>query len=293
MDWNDIKLFLALVRHGNVRAAAAKAGVSHSTVARRMDAFEKKLGVRLFDRLPTGYATTPAGEDMLAVAEGVENELDALERRILGQDRQIAGHIRVTTIDILATGLLMPHLAEFTRLHPDIELEVVTTYLALDLNKREADIALRFTARPPEHLVGRRLANVAFAAYAAVDYLQSHDLQDPSSGRWIGFRSGEPFPKWVQESDYPRIPAKSVLESMLLQFEACKTGMGLGMLPCFLGDAAPELRRISAIVVKPQYDLWLLSHRDMRTTARIRVFSDFIAATLRSCRGRLEGRQNC
>ena len=112
MDWNDIRLFLALVRSGNVRAAAAKAGVSHSTVARRVEAFEKQLGVRLFDRLPSRYAMTPAGEDMLSVAEGVENELDALERRILGQDLQIAGHIRVTMADFLATNLLMPHLAE-------------------------------------------------------------------------------------------------------------------------------------------------------------------------------------
>jgi DNA-binding transcriptional LysR family regulator len=289
MDWNDIRLFLALVRSGNVRAAAAKAGVSHSTVARRVEAFEKQLGVRLFDRLPSGYAMTPAGEDMLSVAEGVENELDALERRILGQDLQIAGHIRVTMADFLATNLLMPHLAEFTRLHPDIALEVLTTYETLDLTKREADVALRFTAKPPEHLVGRKLANVAFAAYASEDYLKGHDLHGPSSGRWIGFRAGEAFPKWVQQSRYPDIPVKSVFESVLLQLEACKAGMGLGMLPCFLGDTAPELRRVSAISIQPVYDLWLLSHRDMRTTARIRVFSGFIATAIKSCRTRLEG----
>lgn len=226
MNWDDLKLFLALVRNGTVRAAATKAGVSHSTVARRIDAFEKRMGVRLFDRLPDGYATTPAGEDMLTVAEGVENELDALERRILGQDRQIAGQIRVTMIDSLATHLLMPHLVEFTRAHCDIELEILPSYQALDLNKREADIALRFTAKPPEHLVGRRLANVAVAAYASEDYLATHNLHDPSSGSWIGFRGDGPFPTWVQESDYPRLPAEGVLQSVVLQFEACKAGMG-------------------------------------------------------------------
>ncbi len=289
MDWDDIKLFLALVRGGNVRAAAAKAGVSHSTVSRRVEAFEKQLGVRLIDRLPSGYALTPAGEDMLSVAEGAENEFDALERRILGQDLQIAGHIRVTMADILATSLFMPHLAEFARLYPDISLEVITTYEALDLGKREADVALRFTANPPEHLVGRKLANVAVAAYATQDYLNSHDLHDPSSGRWIGFRAGEAFPKWVRQSPYPELPVRSVFESVPAQLEACRAGMGLGMLPCFLGDATPELRRVSDISMQPVYDLWLLSHRDMRTTARIRVFCDFIAAAVKGCRARLEG----
>lgn len=291
MDWNDIKLFLALVRTGTVRSAAAKVGVSHSTVARRVEAFEKRLGVRLFDRLPTGYATTQAGEDMLTVAEGIENEIDGLERRILGQDRQLAGNIRVTMVDVLASNLLMPHLTEFTRTYPDIDLEVAITYEPLDLSKREADVALRFTPKPPEHLVGRRLVTVATAAYASTDYLKGRDLRDASSVRWIGFGARVPYPKWVKESDYPHLPAKGVLDSMLLQLEACKAGMGIGMLPCFLGDIEPTLRRLSPPVAKPNFDLWLLTHRDMRTAARIRVFSDFIATAVRSHRALLEGRR--
>ncbi len=119
--------------------------------------------------------------------------------------------------------------------------------------------------------------------------MKGHDLHNPSSGCWIGFRAGEVFPEWVQESAYPKLRVKCVFESVLVQFEACKAGMGLGMLPCFLGDAAPELRRVSAIITKPYYDLWLLSHRDMRTTACIRIFSDFIATAVKSCRVRLEG----
>ena len=115
------------MRTGTVRAAAGTLGVSHSTVARRIDTMERKLAGRLFDRLPTGYVVTAAGEDMLKVAELVENEMDGLERRILGHDRKLAGRVRVTMVDGLATGLLMPHLADFTRKYPDIELEVETT----------------------------------------------------------------------------------------------------------------------------------------------------------------------
>ncbi len=122
MVWDDIKLFLALMRTGSVRAASAKLGVSHSTVARRIDAMERKLAVRLFDRLPTGYVVTPVGEDMLKVAEQVEDELEGLQRRIIGRDHKLAGRIQVTMVDALATNLLMPDLVEFTRKYPAIDL---------------------------------------------------------------------------------------------------------------------------------------------------------------------------
>ncbi len=284
MNWNDVKLFLALVRGGTVRKAAVKAGVSHSTVARRIEAFEKKLGVRLFERLADGYTLTQPGEDMLRAAENVENELDALERRIVGQDRRLAGNIRFTMIDVLATSFLMPHLTQFSHTYPDIDLEVVITYEALDLSQREADIALRFVQNPPQHLIGRRLMTAEFMPYASVEYLKHHSLQDPVSDRWIGFESQSAFPKWVRESNFPNIPAKGVFSSLLLQLEAAKTGMGIGMLPSFLGDDEPNLRRLPHGEVTQSIDLWLLTHRDLRTTARIRVFSDFIANAVKNHR---------
>lgn len=289
MDWDDIKLFLALMRTGTVRAAAARLGVSHSTVARRIEAMERGLAVRLFDRLPTGYALTSVGDDMLMVAEGVENELDALERRILGLDSQLAGDIRVTMLDVLATKLLMPHLAEFTQKYPDIDLEVEVTYEAVDLDKREADIALRFARNPPEHLIGRRLVTCATAAYASQDYIDNHDFRDPNATRWIGFGARNPFPNWVKESEFPDIPVRGKFVSLLVQLEACKAGMGIGMIPCFLGEPEPTLRRLSLGERNPNFELWLLTHRDMRTNARIRVFSEFIASAIKSHRSLLEG----
>lgn len=290
MDWNDIRIYLVLVRTGTVRSAAAKLGVSHSTVARRIEAFEKRLGVRLFERSTSGYAVTPAGEDMLAVAERIENEIHGLERRIVGQDQRLSGDIRVTMVDVLATHLLMPHLAEFTRTYPDIALEVVITYEPLDLGKREADIALRFTGNPPEHLIGRRLVTLHSAAYASAEYLKQHDLNADASVRWIGYGRPGDYPAWVRESDYPWVLAKGIFDSLLLQLEAAKTGMGIGMLPCFLGDREPTLQRLPPGVAKPSYDLWLLTHTDMRTTARLRVFSEFIADAVISHRELIEGR---
>ena len=289
MVWDDVRLFLALVRAGSVRAAAAKAGASHSTVARRVEAFEKRLGVKLFDRSPSGYVLTVAGEDLLEVAENVENNLDAVQRRLVGQDRRLAGVIRVTMVDVVATHLLMPDLTKFRELYPDIGLEVVITYEALDLTRREADVAIRFVKNPPDHLIGHRLATVANAAYATPDYLADHDLTDPASASWIGFGSPSPFPKWVKQSDYPHIPAKGVFDSMLLQIQAARCGMGMAMLPCFMGDPDPDLERVPPGQPKPSYDLWLLRHRDTRSTARLRVFSEFVGAAVAGYRPLLEG----
>lgn len=289
MNWNDIKIFLALVRHGSVRAAATKLDISHSTVARRIESFEKRVGVRLFDRISTGYAITPAGEDVLAIAERIENELDGLERRVLGRDQRLAGDIRLTTADFLATHLLMPYLAKFTGLYPDINLEVVATYEALDMSKREADVALRFTKKPPENLVGRHLATLSTAAYASVEYLRTHELGAGSTASWIGYSGQSHHPKWVRESDYPHLPTRGCFESLLLQLEATKAGMGIGMLPCLIGDSEPTLRRVPPGLPRPAYELWLLTHRDVRTTVRLRVFAEFLSGAIFRERAKLEG----
>jgi len=289
IDWDDLKHFLALSRHGSVRAASDKLGVSHSTVARRIEAFEKRLGARLFDRSPGGYAITSAGEEVLAVAEQIESEIHGLERRIAGRDQQLSGNIRVTMVDALGTHLLMPHLAEFSKLYPDIALEVVITYEPLDLSKREADVALRITQKPPEQLIGKRLVTIYSAAYASEEYIKKHDLNSGSTARWIDYVKRSDYPAWVKKSDYPHIPSKNVFESVLLRFEAAKAGIGMGMLPCFMGDPEPTLQRLPPGVARPTYDLWLLTHTDMRTTARLRVFSEFIAAAVLSHRNLIEG----
>lgn len=239
--------------------------------------------------MSTGYAITPAGEDVLAIAEGVENDLDGLARRIVGRDQRLVGNIRLTTADFLATHLLLPHLAAFTHQYPDINLEVVATYQTLDMNKREADVALRFIKKPPENLVGRPLGTLATAAYASRDYLNHHDLGPDSSACWIGYNGIAAFPKWVKETDYPHLPARGNFESLLLQLEATKAGMGIGMLPCLMGDSDPKLCRVPCEMPGPSYDLWLLTHRDVRTTARLRIFTEFLAKAIIGERPRLEG----
>ncbi|MEM7020729.1 MAG: LysR family transcriptional regulator, partial [Pseudomonadota bacterium] len=160
IDWDDLRFFLAVARTGTVTGAARRLSVNHSTVTRRITAFEKKVGVRLFERLSTGYVTTPAGEDVLNHAERMETEFNAMERHIAGRDDKLGGPLCVTAPATLINNLFMPHIARFIEIYPDIELQLMASYENINLNRREADIAIRITNNPSENLVGRRLSHI-------------------------------------------------------------------------------------------------------------------------------------
>jgi DNA-binding transcriptional LysR family regulator len=303
MDWNDLRIFLALTRTQSVRAAANILGVNNSTVSRRIRTFEQRLGVRLFERLPTGYTLTPAGEDMLGSTLQVEEEIQALERRVLGQDSRLTGELRVTMPDILATRLLMPSLASFTQTYANIELEVIVSDEQLNLTKREADVAIRMTNNPPEHLVGRRLLRHASTAYASSDYLTQHqvrtdltdvtdltDLADLTGLNWIGWEDMIPYPRWVKDSPFPAIPVRHRFNNGMLQLAAIKAGMGIGMLSCFIGDREPALRRLPPGTPQLGREIWILTHADLRNTTRVRTFMDYMATAILAQRDLIEGR---
>ena len=293
MDWDNLRIFLALANKGSVRAAGAALGISHSTVARRIEAFEDQLGVRLFDRTPSGYALTAAGEEMLSVAARMDEDVSRLERRILGQDTRLAGEIRVTLPDAIVSELLMSDLADFTRDYPDIDLEIILSYRLLDLSRREADIAIRFLppdTQPPEHLVGRRLVVSRSTAYAARSYLDVVDISaEPAEARWLGWDDRIRSPKWVRDSDQPHLPARGRLYDTQLQLQATKQGLGLAMLPCFVGDQEEDLVRVPPGKLLSYRDVWILSHPDLRETARLRVFREFIIKAILRYRILFEG----
>ncbi|WP_240531279.1 LysR family transcriptional regulator [Variovorax boronicumulans] len=155
-DWDDFRVFLAVGQAGSLSGAARQLGVNHSTVLRRLGALEARMAVRLFDRLPTGYAMTLTGEALRERLQGVGEQIDAAQRHLMGLDLRLTGVIRITSTDTFMAGLLGPILADFRALHPGIELQVVMNNLFLSLTKREADVAIRPTNAPPDHLVGRR-----------------------------------------------------------------------------------------------------------------------------------------
>ncbi|MCG8435736.1 MAG: LysR family transcriptional regulator [Gammaproteobacteria bacterium] len=291
MDWDDLRFFLAVARAKSLRRAASDLQVNHTTVSRRINGFEKHLRVRLFDRLPSGYELTEAGEDLLYTAASIEEDVLAAERRVLGQDARLTGEIRFTLPDFWMTELLLPAISEFAQQYPGVDLEIISSYELFNLTRREADVALRVTRKPPEHLIGRRLASQHKALYASREYLEKNDLSKPTNDvYWVGWDDVTPHPKWARETPYPHIPVKHRLNHPWAQLHAVKAGLGVGVLPCLLADKEPDLERLPPGITEPVADIWLLTHPDLRYTMRIRTFMDCIASTIKANQDLIEGR---
>ncbi|WP_299362663.1 LysR family transcriptional regulator [uncultured Paracoccus sp.] len=286
-NWDDLKLFLAVAQAGTLSGAARTLGVNHSTVFRRIGGFEETLGVRLFDRLPNGYALTAAGEAMQESALRVEEEMVAIGRRVTGRDLRLSGTVRITTVDMLAQGLLPRHLAAFQRAYPGIELELTVGNAALSLTRREADVALRVGNQPPETLVGRRVGRLVFAVYGSAG---AGDAETPLTERaWIGF-DAEHAPLVRRLAAFlPQVRPTFRVNSVAAALAAARAGIGLATLPCGLADPEPGLVRVADLPDDFALDLWLLTHEDLRRTARIRVFMDFLAEEIAKEASLLEG----
>lgn len=294
MNWDDLKIFLAISRQGSARAAADKLGIHHSTITRRIDAFESAQKTLLFDRLHTGYRLTAAGKMLLLSAMRIESEIETIERNILGQDADLKGEIRVTMPDAIAVHLLMPDIVRFMDTYPDINVKVIISYSVLSLTKRETEVAIRLTDNPPEHLIGRKVVRYHIATYAAKQYLQSKKIgQEMTNAHWIGWDFPVPCAEWIKASEFPHLPARGNFNNAIAQLAAVKAGLGLARLPCFMGDLAPELCRLPPGESKPFQDIWILTHKDLLSTARIQTFMDFMAEAFRQKRSLLEGREAC
>lgn len=292
LEWNDLHLVLAVCREGTLSGAARVLGVNHSTVFRRIAAIEKKLGVRLFDRLATGYAMTEAGEAVLASADRIENEVLALSRTLIGRDLQLSGVLRVAVPDALLTTLLMRHLGEFTQRYPQIQLELMISNNYLNLTRREADVAVRVTASPPEAVVGRRLCGVATTVYGCADYLEKKANGVIEEYAWLmpdEELAHLPVTTWLGRQ-YPGAPIALRCNTLLGLHEAAVEGLGIAALPCFLADPNERLVRIIDPPAALASELWVLTHPDIKRTARVRALMDFLSGVLDKDRDLLEGR---
>ncbi|MEW5684006.1 MAG: LysR family transcriptional regulator [Pseudomonadota bacterium] len=294
-DWNDLRLVLAISRHGALTGAARALSVNHSTAFRRLASLEARLGVRLFERLPAGaYATTPAGERMATAAERVEAEAAALDLDLLGADQRLTGRLRVTCSETLAYALLTECVAGFRREHPGITVDLVVDNRVLSLSRREADVALR-VARPRQpDLHGRKLADLGWALYATPSLLAT-------AGPPADIARSAPFVGWeeavtgVNSADWlaREVPEAAIVyrtNSVVNQMIAARAGVGVALLPCFLGDAEPALVRAAPEpIAEISRELWIVTHADLRRTARVRAFMDTAVAFLTARRANLAG----
>jgi DNA-binding transcriptional LysR family regulator len=291
--WDDFKLVRLIAEARGLAGAAERLGVNHSTVFRRLGQLEETLGTKLFERHRSGYALTAAGEEMAALAERMDDDVASFARKLAGQVLSPAGELRVTTNDTLLTHLLTPLFGRFRERCPDVRLDIVLSNQALNLSKRDADVAIRATDTPPETLVGRRAATIAWALYGrAADFPDSGLVDLPSlyDRPWValGDNMAVKAARYVREHVAPeRIVYK--VNTVHGLTEAVEAGVGVGPLPCFIADATPALVRLSPPNPDFSTGLWLLTHPDLRHSARVRVFLDFLAAEIAKLRKFLEG----
>lgn len=290
MDWNDLQFFLAVAKKGNIRKAAEWLKVNHSTVSRRINAFEDQVGIRLFNRESSGYRLTPAGIDMLASVERIESEVLTLDREVLGKNVQLHGDLRVTMPEPFAIYLMAPILTAFSQIYPEIQLDLTISNKNLSLTRREADVALRITKQPPEHLVGRKIINYKKSVYASLEYLKKF-RNNPESMKWLGWSNSQSMPWWIKESDFKDNLVRHNIDNENLQLEMTKAGAGITMLPCFMADRVPQLRRVPPGRLLPSHNIWLLTHRDLRHTTRVNVFMQFVYKELEQHKTLLLGEQ--
>lgn len=294
MDWDGLRYVLAVGSEGTLAGAARALGVNHTTVLRRIAAFEDAAGVRLFERLPSGYVPTEAGEALIDAARQIDTTVTGLERRLAGQDLRLSGSLRVTTADTLMASLLPEMLGEFRAAHPGIVVEVGVSNVMLNLTKRDADVAIRTAVDPPQTLVGRRIAAIAYGVYASRAYLDRTPAPRKSwhSHAWLlpdDSLAGTVAARWFRR-EMPDVAVAGRADSLLALRDLATAGLGLAALPRYLGDLSPGLVRLGDPGIPPSSALWILTHEDLRRTARVRAFTEFMAQAFVRRRGRLEGK---
>ncbi|WP_250462325.1 LysR family transcriptional regulator [Microbulbifer litoralis] len=285
--WDDLQIVHAIARNGSLSGAGRQLGLSHATVFRRLGEMERRLGVTLFERGHGGYSQTPAGEDLAAVAARVETDILGAERRIAGRDIKLSGTIRLTTTDTLYSGLLAPILAGFRRQYPQIELELVISNQLHSLSKREADIAIRPTHKPPETLVGRRVGEIQMAVYGARAGWRDQSLplspESLAACNWVGpdvHMGDAALEAWMNARGH-RERCRYRIDSLLGVQVAIRQGAEVAVLPRYLGDADEQLLRLAPPVAELATPLWLLIHPDLRRVSRMRIFLEEVGGQIR------------
>ncbi len=283
MEWNDLRLVLAISDAGTLSGAGRMMGQSHATVFRRLNNIENKLGVSLFHRARTGYEPTLAGEQIATSARNIEAQVNQVERSIIGQDLKPRGTVRLTTLDSLLFGLLTPLLASLQNKYPEISLEVSVSNQLFDLSKREADIAIRTTSKPSNGLFGRKVATIIFAVYGAKQILpEIHDQVSFKDWKWIGADEAMIYPEltnWMSKQGLDTCCTYKV-DSVLGMYAATCAGLGLSVLPRYIGDMEPNLIRLSKDIPEIEMDLWMVTHNDLKKTARVRAVMESLGDSI-------------
>jgi len=273
-DWEDIRLFIALARHGSLSAAARALSVNHATVSRRIASLEDSLGERLVERRPDGYVLTPAGDRILAAANAMEIAAATMAR---GADGGPRGLVRISATPGLAQGFLVARLARLPARHPGLDVEVSTDIRAVSLERREADIALRIGRPQDGDVIASRLAGLGFGFYATAEWRRR--LARGVAPAFVGFDEANahlPEAAWLTRH-FPRARVAFHTDNQFAQAVAAAAGAGIALLPHFIGRADRRLGPCAPGPAPPPRELWLVKRRQDRTDPSIRIVTDFLA----------------
>jgi len=284
VNWDDLRYFLALARARTVSGAGRDLSVKHTTVARRIAALEARLGTRLFDHLRDGYAMTQAGEDLYQHALNMEEQAHAIDRRVFGLDSQLKGALKLTASYDVLTRLVIPHLGLFSRAYPAIDLQLLGSSGLMDLSARQADIALRLTAKPPDYLIGKKVLSLRHGIYASEKYLQKQREVDDI----VVWEDQPGKPDWANQH-FPNARVAMRVDDVNALLACVNHHMGLARMPCFIADLDPTLRRLDLPLKPSTWGVWILTHVDLRATAKVRVCKEFIENVLEQQRDLVEG----
>lgn len=290
LSWDDLRIIRAIGQSGALATAAEILSVNTSTISRRLTRAEEILGVSLFDRRRTGYVATREGEEMMILAERVELDIIGVSNRVSGHAQGYTGDLRVTTSDSILLHFLSPIFAEFKAENPAVRIEVIVGNTAMNLARGEADIAIRATEKPPENLFGRKVATIAWAPYArrSTQVCGSRSIFDR---QWVSYgdslsnlKAAKFIDRHVREENIVYLT-----NSVAGAAEGIAAGLGIGYLPCMLGDLSPELRRVAEIEPELKDELWLLTHPDIRKSGRVYAFMNHCIKAIEARRGLVEG----
>lgn len=294
LDWNDLRYFLAVARTASLTQTSLDLRVSQSTVSRRIAELEASIGMTLFQRHQTGYFLTDEGREVLRHAELVEDSIMGLERGAASLDKMPAGTVRLATSENLATDLIIPALGAFRDLYPGICLEIITSTATAELDRREADIALRVVRPTRGNLKVRRVGHMTYSVYGSRDYVERHPYVEgePLGGRhfiaWDDSHAHMPAAAWLTR-EHPGCKIALITSSLPTQIAAVRAGLGLAVIPDFL-TVKDEFVRVIPSDRMFSAEIWLVTHADLVASARVRAVGDFLAEQVMRTNPELSGR---
>jgi DNA-binding transcriptional LysR family regulator len=280
-DWEDLRHFVVLAREGTLSAAARRLGVDHATVARRVAALEAETGLKQIDRRARSYQLTDDGKRIAATVMPMEEAAFAVGRAVQAAKPGLRGEVSISSRPALANALIAPHLFELRTRHPGIRIKLIGEKRTASLNRREADVALRLSRPQEPGLIARKIGSFGFGLYGAPSYLKATPRHAFAFIAYDDSMDDAPQQKWLRT-----IAAGNeiVLRTNDLENQAAvaRTGLGVAVLPRFLGDPDPRLERYEAMPAPPSRDVWLLVHRDLRQAPLVRAVMEFLTDCIRT-----------